>query len=109
MNTLQLIASVLEDAGNRVLRLDPATLAGLGALHGRVVCLTFTDMATSIHLQPSESGLRVLHDYAGTADVTLSGRLPAFARPGMGSRIALVVSCIAYLALASTYLWVQFR
>ncbi len=36
-------------------------------------------------------------------------RLPAFARPGMGSRIALVVSCIAYLALASTYLWVQFR
>ncbi len=53
MNTLQLIALVLEDAGNRVLRLDPATLAGLGALHGRVVCLTFTDLATSIYLQPS--------------------------------------------------------
>jgi ubiquinone biosynthesis protein UbiJ len=92
MNTLQLIASVLEDAGNRVLRLDPATLAGLGALHGRVVCLTFTDMATSIHLQPSESGLRVLHDYAGTADVTLSGRLPAFARLSLGAQPGLFFS-----------------
>ncbi|OGI58873.1 MAG: hypothetical protein A2V58_05070 [Candidatus Muproteobacteria bacterium RBG_19FT_COMBO_61_10] len=92
MNTLQLLTSVLEDAGNRVLRLDPATLAGLGALHGRVVCLTFTDMATSIHLQPSESGLRVLHDYAGTADVTLSGRLPAFARLSLGAQPGLFFS-----------------
>jgi ubiquinone biosynthesis protein UbiJ len=92
MNTLQLLASVLEDAGNRVLRLDPATLAGLGALHGRVVCLTFTDMVTSVYLQPSESGLRVLHDYAGTADVTLSGRLPAFARLSLGAQPGLFFS-----------------
>lgn len=92
MNTLQLLTSVLEDAGNRVLRLDPATLAGLGALHGRVVCLTFTDMATSLHLQPSESGLRVLHGYAGTADVTLSGRLPAFARLSLGAQPGLFFS-----------------
>ena len=61
MTATNFITALLEDAGNRVLRLDPATLAGLGALHGRVVCLTFTDMATSVYLQPSEAGLRVLH------------------------------------------------
>jgi ubiquinone biosynthesis protein UbiJ len=92
MTATNFITALLEDAGNRVLRLDAATLAGLGALHGRVVCLTFTDMATSVYLQPSESGLRVLHDYAGTADVTLSGRLPAFARLSLGAQPGLFFS-----------------
>ncbi len=92
MNTLQLLTSVLEDAGNRILRLDPATLAGLGTLHGRVVCLSFTDLATSVYLQPSEAGLHVLNSYAGTPDVTLTGRLPAFARLSLGAQPGLFFS-----------------
>lgn len=84
MNVARLITALLQDAGNRVLRLDPDTLARLGALQGRVVCLTFTDLNTSVYLQPSESGLRVLHHYDAAADVTLRGRLPAFARLGRG-------------------------
>ena len=92
MNAAGFITALLADVGNRVLRLDPATLAGLGALHGRVVCLTFTDLATSVYLQPSESGLRVLSAYEGVADVTLRGRLPAFARLSLGAQPGLFFS-----------------
>lgn len=92
MNAADFITALLEDVGNRVLRLDPDTLAKLGALHGRVVCLTFTDLQTSIYLQPSESGLRVLHAYEGVPPVTLSGRLPAFARLSLGAQPGLFLS-----------------
>jgi ubiquinone biosynthesis accessory factor UbiJ len=92
MNAAGFITALLEDAGNRVLRLDPDTLTALGTLHGRVVCLTFTDLATTVYLQPSESGLRVLNTYAGAPDVTLSGRLPAFARLGLGVQPGLFFS-----------------
>jgi ubiquinone biosynthesis protein UbiJ len=92
MNVMGFVTALLEDAGNRVLRLDPATLAGLGMLHGRVVCLRFTDVATAVYLQPSEAGLRVLHAYAGVPDVTLSGRLPAFARLSLGAQPGLFFS-----------------
>lgn len=92
MNAAGFITALLEDAGNRVLRLDPDTLAALGALHGRVVCLTFTDLATSVYLQPSEAGLRVLHTFAGAPDVTLSGRLPAYARLSLGAQPGLFFS-----------------
>jgi ubiquinone biosynthesis accessory factor UbiJ len=92
MSTQPLITSVLEDAGNRILRLDATTLERLGALHGRVIRLLFTDLHTSLYLLPSESGLRLLNDHAGAPDVTLSGRLPAFARLGLGAQPGLFFS-----------------
>lgn len=92
MKAAGFVTALLEDMGNRVLRLDPETLAQLGALQGQVVCLTFTDLGTSIYLQPSESGLRVLSTYESAPQVTLSGRLPAFARLSLGAQPGLFFS-----------------
>ena len=88
----QFITSVLEEAGNRYLRLDPSALASLGGLHGRVLRLAFTDLDASLYVLPSEAGLRLLADHPGKPDVTLSGRLPAFARLGLGAGNSLFFS-----------------
>ena len=88
----QFITSVLEEAGNRYLRLDPSALASLGGLHGRVLRLVFTDLDASLYIFPSEAGLRLLAQHPGEPDVTLSGRLPAFARLGLGADNGLFFS-----------------
>ncbi len=75
----------IEDAGNRLLRLDPETLRRLGDLQGRVVCIEFRDLGRRIYLHPSESGLRLASESDQPPAVTLRGTLTTFARLGLGT------------------------
>jgi ubiquinone biosynthesis protein UbiJ len=40
----------IEEAGNRLLRLDPETLRRLGDLQGRVLCIEFRDLGRRLYL-----------------------------------------------------------
>jgi len=75
----------IEDAGNRLLRLDPETLRRLGDLQGRVVCIEFRELGRRIYLHPSEAGFRLATEYDQTPAVTLRGTLATFARLGLGA------------------------
>lgn len=74
---------ILEDAGNRLLRLDPETLRRLGDLQGRVVCIEFRDLGQRLYLQPSEAGFRMGVESPAPPVVTLRGTLAGFARLGL--------------------------
>ena len=76
---------LIEEVGNRILRLDPETLRRLGDLQGRVVCIEFRDLGRKIYLHPSESGFRLATEYDQTPAVTLRGTLATFARLGLGT------------------------
>jgi ubiquinone biosynthesis protein UbiJ len=76
---------LIEEVGNRLLRLDPETLRRLGDLQGRVVCIEFRDLGRKIYLHPSESGFRLATECDQTPAVTLRGTLATFARLGMGA------------------------
>jgi len=73
----------IEDAGNRLLRLDPETLKRLGDLEGRVVCVEFLDLGRRFYLEPSEAGFRLTAEHATPPGVTLRGNLSAFIRLGL--------------------------
>ena len=76
--------TLLEAALNRVLRLDPDTLARLGDLDGKVIRLRISGaMPFEIVVQPSKSGLRLHTRHDGEPDVTLTGDVPVFARFAM--------------------------
>ncbi|MEX2163382.1 MAG: SCP2 sterol-binding domain-containing protein [Sulfuricaulis sp.] len=76
--------TLLEAALNRVLRLDPDTLARLGDLDGKVIRLRISGaMPFEIVVQPSKSGLRLHTRQDGEPDVTLTGDVPVFARFAM--------------------------
>ena len=78
---------LIEEVGNRILRLDPETLRRLGDLQGRVVCIEFRDLARKIYLHPSESGFRFATECDQTPAVTLRGTLATFTRLGLGTGI----------------------
>jgi ubiquinone biosynthesis protein UbiJ len=73
----------IEDAGNRLLRLDPETLKRLGDLQGRVVCVEFRDLGRRLYLDPSEGGFRLSAAHATPPSVTLRGTLSTFVRLGL--------------------------
>jgi ubiquinone biosynthesis protein UbiJ len=75
----------IEDAGNRLLRLDPETLRRLGDLQGRVVCIEFRDLGRRLYLHPSESGFRLATECGQVPAVTLRSTLATFARLGLGA------------------------
>jgi ubiquinone biosynthesis protein UbiJ len=75
----------IEEAGNRLLRLDPETLRRLGDLQGRVVCIEFRDLGRRLYLHPSESGFRIATESEQPPAVTLRGTLATFARLGLGA------------------------
>ena len=75
----------IEEASNRLLRLDPETLRRLGDLQGRVLCIEFRDLGRKLYLHPSESGFRLAVDCASPPAVTLRGTLATFARLGLGA------------------------
>ncbi|MEK7303664.1 MAG: SCP2 sterol-binding domain-containing protein [Pseudomonadota bacterium] len=77
--------TLIEDAGNRLLRLDPETLRRLGDLQGRVVCIEFRDLGRRIYLHPSESGFRLATECDQPPAVTLRGTLATFGRLGLGA------------------------
>ncbi len=74
------ITTIIEDLGNRLLRLDPETLARLGELHGKVIRLEFVGPAKTLYILPSEAGLRLLATHDAAPDVTLRGEPAVFAR-----------------------------
>jgi ubiquinone biosynthesis protein UbiJ len=82
MHPEALFVSVLEEAGNRLLRLDPETLRRLGELPDRPICLEFRDLGRRLYLHPSEAGFRLATDSAQPAAVTLRGNLRVFVRLG---------------------------
>lgn len=76
-----LTTSLLEEIINRALRLDPATLARLAELQGKVIRLrTAGDSALEIFVLPEESGLRLRTEYDRDPDVTLTGDIPVILR-----------------------------
>lgn len=80
-----LFTPFIEEAGNRLLRLDPETLRRLGDLQGRVVCIEFRDLGRKLYLHPSESGFRLAAQSDCAPAVTLRGTLATFARLGLGT------------------------
>lgn len=81
---MTLITTVIEEFGNRLIRLDPDTLARLGELHGKVICLEFVDLSKVLYILSSSAGLRLSAAHDAEADVTLRGELPVFARLAFG-------------------------
>ncbi len=79
------LTPLIEEVGNRILRLDSETLRRLGDLHGRVVCIEFRGLGRSLYLHPSESGFRLASESDQPAAVTLRGTLATFARLGLGA------------------------
>ena len=75
----------IEEAGNRLLRLDPETLRRLGDLQGRVVCIEFRGLGHKLYLHPSESGFRLATECDQPPAVTLRGTLATFGRLGLGA------------------------
>ena len=76
---------LIEEVGNRLLRLDPETLRRLGDLQGRVVCIEFRDLGRKIYLHPSESGFRLATESEQLPAVTLRGTLATFGRLSLGA------------------------
>lgn len=73
--------TILEQAVNRALRLDPATLARVAELEGRVIRLRAAgDSPFEIFVLPEESGLQLRAQCDREPDVTLTGDMPAVFR-----------------------------
>ncbi len=90
MNSSSAFTAVLEDATNRLLRLDPDTLHRLGDIQDKVICVRLnaarSDRQPEFYFFPSEGGLQMRSQYDGAADVTISGNAPAFMRLVLGQR-----------------------
>lgn len=80
-----LFTPFIEEAGNRLLRLDPETLRRLGDLQGQVFCIEFRDLGRKLYLHPSEAGFRLETECDQPPAVTLRGSLATFARLGLGN------------------------
>lgn len=80
-----LFTPFIEEAGNRLLRLDPETLRRLGDLQGQVFCLEFRDLRRKLYLHPSEAGFRLETESNQAPAVTLRGNIATFARLGLGN------------------------
>ena len=72
---------ILDETVNRVLQLDPDTLARLGELEGKVIRLRISgSIPFEIFVLPSKTGLSLHEHHDGEPDVTLTGDVPVFAR-----------------------------
>lgn len=82
MGTPSLMTAVLEDAVNRLLRLDPDTLARLGEFDGKCIGLRLAgdDRDVEFFLFPSAAGFRVRTTHDTAPDVTIRGDVPVFTR-----------------------------
>jgi ubiquinone biosynthesis protein UbiJ len=78
--------TLLEEAINRVLRLDAETLRRLGEIEGKCIHLRLAggDVDREFYVFPSATGLRLLAAHDAEPDVTLRGEVPVFARLAFG-------------------------
>jgi len=72
----------VQQAANRLLRLDPETLRRFGELEGKIILLDLGTPAApfSIYVEPSAQGLKLSRTSERAADVTMRGTIPVFAR-----------------------------
>ncbi len=72
----------LEETINRLLRLDPDTLARLGELDGKCIAVHLARAGSDAEffLFPSVGGFRIRGTPDGVPDVTIRGDVPVFAR-----------------------------
>ena len=84
-------AAFLEQAGNRLLRLDPETLRRLAEFDGKTICLRLRAVdgaqAQAWYVLPSAAGVRLLSQYDGEPDVTISASAAVFARLLLGDAV----------------------
>jgi ubiquinone biosynthesis protein UbiJ len=70
-----------EETVNRILRLDPDTLARLGELEGKVIRLRLGGAdQLEIFVLPSGAGVSLHGQHDSAPDVTLAGDIPVFAK-----------------------------
>ena len=87
------LTTLVEATVNRTLRLDPGAAARFGELNDKVIRLRITGTnPIEIFVLPSETGLRLRERHEGTADVTLTGDFPMFARFAMRRVVPDVVA-----------------
>ena len=81
--------TLASEAINRVLWLDPETLARLGEMEGRVIAVELGEPgvpALTFYVLPSAAGLQLRTEFDGEPNVTISGHVPVFARLLAGRR-----------------------
>lgn len=76
-------ARLVEAIGNRVLALDPETLAKLAGVSGKIVEIHVTAPVMHFFIVPSSTGLRLLTESQLTPDVSLRAPLSTFAKLAM--------------------------
>lgn len=93
MNADQTFTPWLEAAVNRLLRMDPDTLARIGELEGQVIRLRMTGTPPrEIFVLPAKTGLHLRERHDGEPNVTLTGDVPVFARLALRRVIPEVVA-----------------
>jgi ubiquinone biosynthesis protein UbiJ len=90
------LGAILEDTSNRLLRLDSDTLRQLGDLEGKVFCLRVNntgkgEVGLKMYFFPSEGGFRITQEFAGPADVEITGNPPAFMRLVLGENTPALI------------------
>ena len=83
-DVLQAVIGVLEDAANRLLRLDPDSLRELGGISGRVIRLDLRGLGRPLYLFPSEAGIYIRTEHAGAPDAILSARFAGLLNLALG-------------------------
>ncbi len=71
---------ILEKAINHILQLDPDTLKRLEKLQGKVVKITFTDWKLDCYIVIQQDGVKLVREYSGLVDTTISGKLSGMIR-----------------------------
>jgi len=69
---------VIEKALAGLLRHDPLTMDKIAGMSGKVLAVEFTGMEKNFYILPLNSGVSILTDYSGEADVQLQGSPSAF-------------------------------
>ncbi|MDH3689368.1 MAG: SCP2 sterol-binding domain-containing protein [Gammaproteobacteria bacterium] len=85
-----MILQLLQEVGNRLVKLDPDAMRQLGELAGRVVEIELIERGVKLYLIVGEHGIQVSHHWDEAADVKLRGTLIAFTRfiaTGMDPRL----------------------
>jgi ubiquinone biosynthesis protein UbiJ len=85
------VRTLLEEIGNRALRLDADTLRRLGEMDGKVIGLRVLRDASpplEFFMFPSAAGLQLREQFDGTPDVTISASSVMFARLALGRPLA---------------------
>ena len=91
MSLPEILLASLETSINRYLALDPEKIAQFASLEGKVIAIDIKGIDESLYLYPGADGIRVMGDFDGEADTTLSGTPLALARLGLSENAAPVL------------------